>query len=121
MTWEVEYTDPFGEWWRQLNEEEQDSVASAVRVLQMKGPNLPHPYSSGIKKSRHNHMRELRIQHRGTPYRVLYAFDPRRVAILLLGGTKKGNALWYDKMVPLADRLYDEHLRDLETEDSPNG
>ncbi len=121
MAWEVEYTDLFGEWWSHLDEEEQDSVASAVRVLQMKGPNLPHPYSSGIKKSRHNHMRELRIQHRGTPYRVLYAFDPSRVAFLLLGGTKRGDELWYDKMVPLADRLYDEHLQDLETEDPPNG
>jgi len=121
MTWEVEYTDQFGEWWSRLDEEEQDSVAVAVRVLEMKGPNLPHPYSSGIKKSRHNHMRELRIQHHGAPYRVLYAFDPRRVAILLLGGSKKGDALWYNKMIPLADHLYNEHLRDLETEDHLDG
>jgi len=121
MTWAVEYTDPFGDWWHELDENEQDSIAVAVRLLEMKGPNLPHPYSSGIKKSRHKHMRELRIQHRGSPYRVLYAFDPRRVAILLLGGIKKGDDLWYDKMVPLADRHYDEHLRDLETEDPSDG
>ena len=58
-------------------------------------------------------MRELRIQHQGRPYRVLYAFDPRRVAILLLGGDKTGNDRWYEKFVPEADRRYDEHLESL--------
>jgi hypothetical protein len=52
-------------------------------------------------------MRELRVQHQGRPYRVLYAFDPRRVAILLIGGDKTGNDRWYEKFVPRADRLYD--------------
>ena len=58
-------------------------------------------------------MRELRIQHRGDPYRVLYAFDPRRMAILLIGGCKTGDARWYEKMVPVADDLYDEHLEEI--------
>lgn len=57
-----------------------------------------------------NVMRELRIQHKGRPYRVLYAFDPRRVALLLIGGDKTGDDRWYDRYVPIADRLYDEHL-----------
>ena len=61
-------------------------------------------------------MRELRIQHRGRPYRVLYAFDPRRAAILLLGGDKTGRVRWYEEIVPRADALYDEHLRGLEKE-----
>jgi hypothetical protein len=59
-------------------------------------------------------MRELRIQHRGRPYRILYAFDPRRSAILLIGGDKTGNDRWYDENVPRADRLFDEHLESLE-------
>jgi hypothetical protein len=59
---------------------------------------------------------ELRIQREGRPYRVLYAFDPRRAAILLLGGDKTGNDRWYEEQVPVADRLYDEHLRQLERE-----
>jgi len=50
-------------------------------------------------------MRELRIQHQGRPYRVLYAFDPRRCAILLLGGDKTGDDHWYERHIPLADRL----------------
>jgi hypothetical protein len=61
-------------------------------------------------------MRELRVQHRGRPYRVLYAFDPRRAAILLIGGDKTGNVRWYEDHVPLADRLYDEHLAALRKE-----
>jgi hypothetical protein len=61
-------------------------------------------------------MRELRVQHQGRPYRVLYAFDPRRAAILLLGGDKTGDNRWYEENVPKADALYDEHLRQLEQE-----
>jgi hypothetical protein len=58
-------------------------------------------------------MRELRIQHAGRPYRILYAFDPRRSAILLVSGDKTGNGRWYDQMIPVADRLFDEHLKEL--------
>ena len=55
-------------------------------------------------------MRELRVQHQGEPYRILYAFDPRRVGILLIGGNKAGDDNWYQKMIPLADKLYKTHL-----------
>ncbi len=61
-------------------------------------------------------MRELRTQHKGRPYRTLYAFDPRRSAILLIGGDKTGEDRWYEKYVPVADRLYDEHLEILKRE-----
>ena len=62
-------------------------------------------------------MRELRIQHQGRPYRVLYAFDPQRNAVLLIGGDKTGNEQWYETSVPLADRLYERHLIELEESD----
>jgi hypothetical protein len=61
-------------------------------------------------------MRELRIQHEGRPYRVIYAFDPRRTAILLIGGDKTGNNRWYEEYVPRADDIYDQHLKELENE-----
>ena len=61
-------------------------------------------------------MRELRIQHEGRPYRILYAFDPRRAAILLIGGDKTGNDRWYGEYIPLADRIYDEHIAQLKQE-----
>ena len=62
-------------------------------------------------------MRELRVQHQGRPYRVLYVFDPRRVALLLLGGDKTGDDRWYERNVPLADRLNDNYLSEIEEED----
>lgn len=116
MAWEVEYTDEFGDWWMTLTEDEQDSIDVVVGLLENKGPSLPFPYSSGIQGSRHSHMRELRVQHQGEPYRILYAFDPRRVAILLLDGNKSGDDRWYEQNVPQADRLYDEHLTELNQE-----
>lgn len=106
----VEYTDEFEEWWNTLTEAEQETVAAYVKMLEQKGAGLPFPYSSGINGTRHSHLRELRVQHRGQPYRVLYAFDPRRVAILLIGGKKTGEDRWYKKYLPIADKLYDEHL-----------
>jgi hypothetical protein len=117
MAWNVEYTDEFGAWWAELSETEQEDVGAVVDMLEEKGPALPFPYSSSVETSRHSHMRELRIQHRGRPYRVLYAFDPLRSAILLIGGDKTGKDRWYDDHVPVADRLYDQHLRQLHGED----
>lgn len=116
MACEVEVTDEFEAWWKALSEGEQESIAASVRLLEMKGWQLSYPYSSGISQSRHSHMRELRIQHGGEPYRVLYAFDPRRMAILLLGGCKGGDDRWYDREVPRADKLYDEHLAQMRKE-----
>ena len=116
MPCDVEYTDEFGEWWEELSEGEQDAVDRCVLVLMGAGPHLGHPYSSSIESSRHSHMRELRIQHKGDPYRVFYAFDPRRAAILLIGGCKTGDKRFYKKMVPVADDLYDTHLEELRRE-----
>lgn len=117
MSWEVEFSDEFGHWWEGLNAAEQKSVDFTVSLLQQQaGPTLRMPHSSGIAMSRHAHMRELRIQHEGRPYRVLYAFDPRRTSILLIGGDKTGNSRWYEEHVPRADAIYDQHLRELENE-----
>jgi len=80
------------------------------------GPALGYPQSTGIKGSKFTHMRELRIQHEGRPYRVLFAFDPIRTAFLLVGGDKTGDDRWYEKMVPKADAIYEEHLNALEEE-----
>ena len=114
--WDVEFTDEFKEWWDQLDEGEREAVTARVQLLEQKGPQLPSPYSSGIQASRHSRMRELKVQRQGRPLRVFYAFDPRRVAILLIGGDKTGNDRWYEKYVPIADRLYDEHITQLRDE-----
>jgi hypothetical protein len=73
MTWDVEYTDEFGQWWETLQEMEQASIDAGAMLLEDYGPNLRFPYSSGINGSKHGNMRELRIQHEGRPFRILYA------------------------------------------------
>ena len=116
MTWDVEYTDEFGDWWMNLSEDEQEALDSSVRLLEARGPGLGFPHSSGINGSRHKHMRELRTQQGGKPLRTLYAFDPRRSAILLIGGDKTGDDRWYDIHIPVADQLYDQHIEQLRKE-----
>ena len=116
MKWAVEYTDEFGDWWDTLDEQQQDSIDASVGLLEQLGPYLGFPHSSKINGSRHSQMRELRVQHQGDPYRILYAFDPRRTALLLLGGNKRGDNRWYEMFVPLADKLLDKHLRALKQE-----
>ena len=116
MSWLVEYTDEFGAWWDGLAETVQNDISAVVEILIGQGPELPFPYSSDVKGSRHGHMRELRVQSGGKPICIFYAFDPRRAAILLVGGAKTGDKRFYERKVPAADDLYDEHLLELRKE-----
>jgi len=61
-------------------------------------------------------MREPRVQSGGKPLRIFYAFDPERIALLLIGGGKTGDDRFYERMIPIADGLYDEHLKELSKE-----
>lgn len=121
MAWEVEFTNEFEEWWNRLTEDEQIELDAKVRLLEQHGPVLPRPHSDVIVTSKHANMKELRgkvifRQHRAE-LRVLYAFDPRRTAILLIGGDKTGNPRWYEEYVPIADQLFDDHLKQLERDE----
>jgi hypothetical protein len=116
MSVELEFTDEFAGWWSDLTENEQTKVAVSIELLRRFGVALTFPHSSGVAGSRHSQMRELRIQVEGRPYRVLYAFNPLRTGILLLGGDKTGDPRWYEVNVPVADSLYDEHLTELKKE-----
>ncbi len=103
MSCEVEYTD------------EQERIAIAVEILADRGPALGRPWVDTLEGSRHVHMKELRP--RGGHLRVLFVFDPRRAAILLVGGDKSGQwTAWYERAIPAADDLYDEHLVELRQE-----
>jgi hypothetical protein len=113
MAWEVEFTDEFAEWWDSLDEGEQEDVGASVKVLRECGPTLGRPHADLVAMSAYPNMKELRTQHDGRPYRTLFAFDPRRIAILLIGGDKTGNDRWYLEFVPRADKIYAEHLRQL--------
>jgi hypothetical protein len=116
MAWEVEYTDVFWAWWDELSEDQQDRLAATAGLLAAQGPSLGFPHSSGVKGSKHKQMRELRVQSGGEPLRLFYAFDPRRTAILLIGGKKTGNDRFYEEYVPRADALYDAYLKELKAE-----
>ncbi len=116
MAWNVEYTDEFAVWYRGLSEAQQDDATAAGLLLMEMGPQLPFPYSSGVNGSKHPHMRELRVQSGGRPLRVFYAFDPRRSAILLIGGDKTGDDRFYERMIPIADALYDVHIAEIRKE-----
>jgi hypothetical protein len=117
MPWVVEYTDEFGAWFDLLEEREQNRLVAAVQRLEIRGPDLEFPHSSAIANSRHGHMRELRVQIGGRPFRLFYAFDPRRAAILLIGGDKTGDKQFYDRMIPIADDLCDMHIEELRKEE----
>ena len=113
MMWEVEYTHEFGDWWETLTVEQQEAIDDRVMLLAEHGPILKRPIVGGIKSSRHANMKELRASKRGA-LRVLFAFDPRRHVILLLGGDKSGEwEEWYRTAIPKADELYDVHVREL--------
>jgi hypothetical protein len=113
--WNVEVTDEFHAWYDTLDDPEVSAVNSAVDMLAEGGPGLRRPLVGYIEQSRHATMRELIVPSRNV--RVLFAFDPRRSAILLLGGDKTDRwAAWYDENVPRADDLYDAHLAALRKE-----
>jgi hypothetical protein len=116
MAWEVEFTDEFGARWDDLTHDEQDAIDRSVGLLEARGPTLAFPHTSDVKDSRHGGMRELRVQQGGKPIGIFYAWDPRRVCLLLIGGDKTGDNQFRDRMVSVADDLYDEHLESVRRE-----
>ena len=116
--WTVEYTDEFQAWWVTLAESTQDDIDRVVALLEEFGPTLGYPYSSDIRGA-NIALRELRVQRNARPIRVLYAFDPVRSALLLIGGDKTGNDRWYEEHIPLAERLFKQHLKELGEEATP--
>ena len=115
--WEVEYTDEFGEWWHTLAVGQQEALDDRIQLLAEHGPGLKRPVVGTIRDSRHSNMKELRASADGRSLRVLFAFDPRRQVILLLGGDKTGQwERWYRRAIPAADLLYDTYLQELRDE-----
>ena len=113
VDFEVLVTDDFASWYQEeLDDIDADEVYRAVGLLEAYGVNLRHPHSSRIKGSRYP-LRELRVQSKGRPLRILYAFNPERNALLILGGDKTGNDRWYEIHVPIAEKLWEEHLEEI--------
>lgn len=119
MSYEVEYTDEFSAWWDGLSEGEQDEIDIKVGLLESLGPRLSRPHADTLNGSRHANMKELRADTAGSKLRICFAFDPRRMAILLIGGDKQGanQPRFYKALIEKADKLYDAHLRTLKEEE----
>lgn len=109
---EINVTEEFHEWYEDLSEQDSDAVEFAVDLLEQKGVALEFPYSSKINGASFA-LRELRVQSGGRPLRVFYAFDPRRQAILLLGGDKTGDDRFYERFVPICEELWKEYLSEI--------
>jgi hypothetical protein len=113
MAWDLEFTDEFGAWFERLSESEQESVARTVKLPKAVGPGLGHPHAESLSKQlKHSNLKELRVAHRGDAYRIFSTFDPRHIAILLCGG-RKPDQKWYKEMIPVADKLCEQHLKNL--------
>jgi len=113
MSWEVEVSDEFRDWYESLVVDLRSTIASAVDRLELLGPELSRPFADTLKGSRFPNMKELRVQYRGRPYRILFIFDPRRNAYLILGGDKSGNRRWYQEAIRKADEIYACHLGEI--------
>lgn len=113
MPWSTHPTAEFDAWFDSLDEIDQKHIVAAVQYLRDEGPMAKMPLSYPIKQNNRCAMRELRpASQKRTEVRILYAFDPKRSAILLLGGDKAGQwDSWYDTNVPVADELFSQHLK----------
>lgn len=108
--WEVEYSAEFEVWWNSLEEPIQEAIAHDIGVLEQIGPLLGRPHVDTIAGSRHANMKELRTRYAGHQYRTLFAFDPRRTAILLIAGDKTNDKRFYKTAIARADDVYERHL-----------
>ena len=120
MAWEIEYTDQFEQWWEQLSGDEQEALNARVTLLAVRGPSLKRPVVGEIRGSDFDpRMKEIVCEEGTASLRVLFIFDARRTALLLLGGDKTGQwSQWYRTAIPQADNLYRTHLAELENEGS---
>jgi hypothetical protein len=125
MTWTVLFHDAFDAEFEALVEELQDELLAHAKLLATFGPDLGRPTVDTLKGSRHSNMKELRFSWNGQVWRVAFAFDPQRQAILLVGGDKGGadQRRFYKRLLMVADARYDDHLGTLiqSTKESKNG
>lgn len=109
----VNATDEFEQWIEGLSHREQKAVLQVVKILEQVGIALGEPYSSALKGTKHP-LRELRPKRGASPLRIIYAFDPRREALLLLGGDKGNDKRFYERTISRAEQLWEAHLDEME-------
>jgi hypothetical protein len=111
--WPVDLHDDFAAEVRQFPQAVREKLKAAAIILSQEGPLLGRPYTDTLKDSRHANMKELRFDADGGAWRVAYAFDPERKAILLVGGNKSGvgKTRFYRDLLRIANERYDRHLQ----------
>ena len=116
--WDVEIGDECEPEFYALPEDVQDEILAHTRLLQEYGPQLGRPRVDTLNGSRHANMKELRFNAADGVWRVAFAFDPRRHAILLVAGDKSGGSekRFYDELIRKADKRFDTHLASLKKE-----
>ena len=114
LAWEVEL-ELVSTWLFELDQSSYEQVVAAIELLSENGPQLGRPLVDSVVASRHKNMKELRPgSSGGSELRILFAFDPKRRAILLIAGDKSGNwKRWYRDNIPVADNRFDDHLERL--------
>ena len=116
-SWEILTVAEFDIWFETLSDHEQEAITAAVRVLAATGPMLGRPLVDRIAGSRYHNLKELRPLGR-THIRILFIFDPRRAAVLLLGGDKQGHwKRWYLRSIPEAETRYARYLLEIDQRD----
>lgn len=108
--WRVTFNDEFDAEFLEFSEAVQEAIVAKVFLLRAVGPQLGRPEVDTVKGSKYPNMKELRVQVKGAPWRILFAFDPHRQAILLVGGNKAGDKRWYKRTITVADDRYRRHL-----------
>ncbi len=109
--WEIQRTDILAEWVKSLDEDAREAILKYLIILKEIGPKLGRPHVDTIKQSKYKNMKELRIQNKKRLFRIFFIFDTDQQAILLIGGDKRGEKNFYEKMIPLADNLYDKYIK----------
>ncbi len=107
MLWDIDVTEAYDAWFDGQSHDVQDAILAHLKALAVEGPNLGRPYCDTLKGTTSGKLKELRVQVGGDPYRVLFAFDSERCAILLVGGNKRGKKRWYEIHVPQAEKRFE--------------
>jgi len=116
--WEVIFHDEFIPEYRELSESVQNVLIASTKILRERGPLLGRPQVDTLKDSCHANMKELRFDADGGVWRVAFAFDPERKAIILVAGNKRGvdQRRFYRDLIVVADRRLDQHLKALRSQ-----
>ena len=113
VDWEVVVDNEFAVWLDELDADVRNEILAHAALLRERGPLLSRPYVDTLQGSAFPNMKELRVQFRGDPWRILFVFDSKRAAVLLVGGNKRGDRRWYKTQIPIADERFRRHLKRL--------